>query len=200
MRHSTRALALIAAAPLALGALGACSKDEVPGGTTGTTKAAAAGSSTTAAGPGTTMKDSTKGTGATGTSMKDSAGTTVVATPMGKVKLSIVTTPYGKAVGGPNGKVLYAWDEESKGGNAIKCTGPCLDKWPPVYADAVEAGEGLNATQYSVITRPDGKKQAAVNGRALYEMKDDTPGTADCQGLAGWYIVNPDGTKNDKTA
>ena len=120
----------------------------------------------------------------------------------GKVQLKIVTTPYGKAIGRGDGKVLYAWDKEADAGNTTVCLdAACLDKWPPLTATDFAVGDGLDAKAFTIVDRPDGTKQVALNGKRLYAMKVDEPGDANCQGAEGWWILNPDGTKNtNKTA
>ena len=52
---------------------------------------------------------------------------------------------------------------------------------------------------WQIVTRPDGSVQAAYKGKPLYAMAIDRPGEANCQGAEGWWILNPDGTKNTKT-
>lgn len=194
MRSTTRLLALAAAAPLALGTLGACSKTDTPTSTTGTTgKPAGSTAASAPAGSSTTVKP----TGTTGKTSGSTVGTTTgTAMKGGKVTLKVVDSPFGKAIGAPDGKVVYTWDTEIEAKDEVKCTGACLEKWPPVYADSVEAGPGLEGLTLSVITRPDGSKQAALNGHPLYEMAADEPGDANCQGESGWWIAKPDGTKN----
>ena len=48
----------------------------------------------------------------------------------------------------------------------------------------------------TLLDRPDGTSQVALDGRPLYHMAVDEPGEATCQGVEGWWILNPDGTKN----
>ena len=51
-------------------------------------------------------------------------------------------------------------------------------------------GTGVTASMFSVITRPDGTKQLAVNGHPLYLWQGDTkPGQETGQGQADFYIV-----------
>ena len=48
----------------------------------------------------------------------------------------------------------------------------------------------------TLVERPDGSDQIAIDGRPLYHMAVDEPGEATCQGAEGWWILNPDGTTN----
>lgn len=188
-RH--RSMSITAAALVALALVGgACSNDPVAGsgatgtGATGTTKVAPAAPGTTKAATGTT---------------KAATGTTAPVTP-GPVTLEVVETPFGSVIGTPDGLAVYTWDTEIDAGNEVKCVdAECVEKWPPVLATSVTAGDGVATTGLSVITRPDGSTQAAINGSPLYTMAEDGPGEALCQGGEGWWIVNPDGTKNVDT-
>jgi len=175
-------VAFAAAIPLALGALGACSKTETPSASTG-------GTGTTAA-----SKPAAGGSTTTGSSP--------VTVEPGIASFKVIDTPFGKAVGTANGKVVYGWKKETDDGNKIACLdAACLAKWPPVYAESVMVGDGLTVSQFGTVARPDGKTQATLNGRPLYWMKADEPGDANCQGEDGWWIANPDGTVNtNKTA
>jgi predicted lipoprotein with Yx(FWY)xxD motif len=114
--------------------------------------------------------------------------------------VTIVNTPYGPALGtgaGPlAGLVLYTWDEEADG--TIRCTGECAAKWPPLTADAITVGAGVDAARFTSVTRPDGARQVALDGRPLYTMALDRPGEANCQGGEGWWIRNPDGSVNQR--
>jgi predicted lipoprotein with Yx(FWY)xxD motif len=60
-----------------------------------------------------------------------------------------------------NGMTLYNFDKDEAG--ISNCNGPCATNWPPVAAPAT-----VPAGKYSVITREDGSKQLAYNGKPLY--------------------------------
>ncbi len=113
----------------------------------------------------------------------------------GAVEIKIVSSPYGPALGRGNGKVLYAWDKETDG-KTICSDAACVEKWPPLTATAMSFGSGVDRAKFALVDRPDGTKQVAFDGRRLYTMAIDTPGEANCQGSEGWWILNPDGTKN----
>jgi len=113
----------------------------------------------------------------------------------GAVQIKIVSTPYGEALGSIDGRVLYAWDKEASG-TVVCLDAACLEKWPPLIASSVTTPPGIDPALFSVITRPDGTKQAALRGKPLYNMMIDAPGEANCQGAEGWWILHPDGSKN----
>jgi predicted lipoprotein with Yx(FWY)xxD motif len=153
----------------------------------------ACGSSTTDAGSGgstgSSPTTSTSASGSTGTS--EPTGTT----PVGPVDIVVISTPYGDALGTDDGLVLYAWDTEADG--TVACVdAECVETWPPVLADEVGDVGDLDPARFTVVQRPDGTTQLALDARPLYHMAADEPGEANCQGTDGWWILNPDGTKN----
>lgn len=174
MSTSTRrwvlVVSVVAAVGLAAGGCGSSSTD------TGTSTG---GSSTT-----TTTVDPTSGSGTTGTVASG-----------GTVDLIVVSTPYGDAIGTDDGLVLYTWEEEADG--TIACIdAECVEKWPPLLADAIGDVGDLDPMSVTLVERPDGSAQIAIDGRPLYHMAVDEPGEATCQGAEGWWILNPDGTTN----
>jgi len=65
------------------------------------------------------------------------------------------------------GMTLYTLDKDSGGKSA--CNGPCATAWPPLAAAAGDAPQG----PWSVITRDDGSRQWAYNGKPLYTYQKD---------------------------
>ena len=135
-----------------------------------------------------------------GGSSSTSAPTTTTAppgstVPAGAVDIVVIATPYGDALGTDDGLVLYAWDAEADG--TIACLdADCVEKWPPLLAAEVGDVGDLDPTRVTLVERPDGTTQVAIDGRPLYHMAVDEPGEATCQGAEGWWILNPDGTTN----
>ena len=172
-RTLPRLFGLAVAGALTLSACGSTSTSTTASTTT------AAPTTTTAAAPGTTAKPAADG----------------------KAALQVVDTPYGKAIGRGDGHVLYTWDKEAAAGNTAVCVeAKCLDKWPPLLAASFSVGAGLDEKAFSLVDRPDGTKQVAYGGQRLYAMAADEAGDANCQGVEGWWILNPDGTKNTTPA
>jgi predicted lipoprotein with Yx(FWY)xxD motif len=89
------------------------------------------------------------------------------------------------------GMTLYYFMKDSPGKSA--CTGSCVDKWPLYYREKVAPPEGVNAGDFTTITREDGKPQTAFRGYPLYyfvidKAKGDTAG----QGMGNvWYVIDP---------
>lgn len=163
---------------------------------------AGCGSSSTTA---TTPTDSAAGAGPSNTGPATSAapmppntrsGSTVrTRAAAGEIEINVVSTPYGSALGSGDGRVLYAWDKEASGA-AVCVDAACVEKWPPLVAAKITTATGIDATAFTLVDRPDGTKQVALNGRRLYNMMLDAPGEANCQGAEGWWILKPDGSKN----
>jgi predicted lipoprotein with Yx(FWY)xxD motif len=83
------------------------------------------------------------------------------------------------------GMTLYTFDKDVAGNGKSVCNGPCATLWPPVAAPAQVA------PPYSVVTRDDGAKQLAYNGKPLYLYASDLkPGERNGDNFKQiWHIV-----------
>lgn len=71
------------------------------------------------------------------------------------------------------GMTTYTFDKDTAGSGKSACNGPCAQLWPPVM---VPAGAQVKEP-YSVVTRDDGGKQLAHQGKPLYlYAADKAPG------------------------
>jgi predicted lipoprotein with Yx(FWY)xxD motif len=168
MRGSTvRAIAAAGIAALALAACGSSSKSS---------------SSKT-----TTTSASTSTTAASATTTTAAAAAATVATAQSSLGMILVDS---------KGMTLYVWDNDTTAGMS-SCTGVCATAWPPLMATASPTyGAGLSAAMFSTITRADGTKQLAVNGKPLYLWMGDTkPGDTHGQGVNGFHVVGVNGQK-----
>ena len=98
------------------------------------------------------------------------------------------TTAKGAVLTDAKGMSLYTFDKDPEGKSA--CNGACATNWPVVKADASDKAEG----GYSIITRDDGSKQWAYNGKPLYGwVKDQKPGDTTGNGVNNntWHIAQP---------
>ncbi|HAT30139.1 MAG TPA: hypothetical protein DCW29_04600 [Janthinobacterium sp.] len=69
------------------------------------------------------------------------------------------------------GMTLYTFDKDVAGSGKSACTGPCAVAWPPLAAPA------RVTAPYSIVTRDDGARQLAYNGKPLYLFAaDKAPG------------------------
>ncbi len=74
---------------------------------------------------------------------------------------------------GDNGMTLYTFDRDTAGSGKSVCNGQCATLWPPLFAaDAAQA-----TGPWTIVTRDDGRKQWALNGKPVYFFaRDQTPG------------------------
>jgi len=88
------------------------------------------------------------------------------------------------------GWTLYTFARDVPASGSSGCIGNCIKNWPPFYVANLTISPGLNATSFSVISRPDGGKQVTYNGWPLYFFRNDTkPGDTNGQGLANaWFV------------
>jgi predicted lipoprotein with Yx(FWY)xxD motif len=70
----------------------------------------------------------------------------------------------------PAGKTLYFTDQDMAGHFA--CTGQCLGIWLPDTTPSATLPSGT-MPGISVLTRPDGRRQLAYQGKPLYEFRLD---------------------------
>lgn len=106
--------------------------------------------------------------------------------------VAVADTALGPVLVDGDGATLYVFDND--GVDTSACSDECLDAWPPVLAEDVQAGEGVTA-ELGTFTREDGGVQATVNGLPLYRFASDTgPGDAQGQGVGGvWWVVDAAG-------
>ncbi len=117
--------------------------------------------------------------------------TTTLTTTSGSVMESsqyTVDVAYKPSIGfyltNGTGFTLYVFTHDTPGNGTSTCTGNCLKFWPAFYSSALKLPPGLNATDFTVITRPDGSKQLTYNGWPLYYYAPDTaPGDTKGQGV-----------------
>ena len=100
----------------------------------------------------------------------------------------------GKYLTDNNGRALYAFAKEVGGQTA--CAGKCLDVWPVFYLATVDIGPGMDAPDFTTITRPDGAKQTSYYGWPLYYYAGDAAaGDVKGEGFNKlWFVAKPDYT------
>ena len=83
------------------------------------------------------------------------------------------------------GMTVYTFDKDTANSGKSACAGPCADAWPAVAAPASVAAP------YSVVTRDDGAKQLAYQGKPLYLFKKDVkPGDRNGDNFKDiWHVV-----------
>ena len=72
------------------------------------------------------------------------------------------------------------------------CTtaGGCLGLWPIFHIDTVQAGAGLQASDFGELTRSDGAKQTTYKGWPLYFYAGDSrAGDTNGDNFEAWYVL-----------
>lgn len=89
----------------------------------------------------------------------------------------------------PAGMTLYVFDKDAAGSGKSACNGDCAVKWPPLAAAAGAQPHG----DYSLVTRDDGARQWAFQGKPLYRwFKDQKPGDTTGDGVNNvWHVAKP---------
>ena len=102
----------------------------------------------------------------------------------------VTTEATGTYLVDAKGMTLYFFTKDTPGQSA--CTGECLVKWPPLQAEAVTVGQGLEGKDFGRLAR-DGAKQVTYRGYPLYYFfKDEQAGDRKGQGVNNvWYVIDP---------
>lgn len=89
------------------------------------------------------------------------------------------------------GMTLYTFDKDAAGSGRSVCNGRCAAAWPPLKAEADARASG----KYTIVTRDDGSRQWAYDGKPLYLwVKDRKPGDRTGDGFRNvWHVVNEPG-------
>ena len=97
----------------------------------------------------------------------------LAACAMGTEPARTAQTAMGPVLADSKGMTLYTFDRDAAGKS--NCNGQCAVNWPPLKADGTTPPSGTG----SIVTRDDGSKQWAFNGRPLYTyVADNAPGQA----------------------
>ncbi|WP_055523880.1 SCO0930 family lipoprotein [Streptomyces graminilatus] len=211
MKTSWRSASLVASAAAVLALTTACGQDKAADTSSQNVGAAApaAGGYGSVAGAGTagagTAGAGTAGAGAAaGTDTGTDTGTqadgqqAAAGNSNAAGQLNVVTNAeIGKVLASNSGRTLYRFDADTAEPPKSNCDGDCAKAWPPVPADDVTAGAGIDPSLLGEVTRSDGSKQLTVGGWAAYYFaKDTAPGDIKGQGVKGkWFGLAPDGKK-----
>ena len=78
---------------------------------------------------------------------------------------------------------LYTYAKDTPGKS--NCVDACATAWPPLL---VKSGKPIN--KWTVVTRPDGAKQWAFDGKPVYTFARDTEGRATGDGVGdAWHLL-----------
>ena len=98
----------------------------------------------------------------------------------------------GRYLTDAKGMTLY-WFKKDSIGKSV-CTDGCLEKWPAYFREKIQAPMGVDAKDFGVITRSDGKRQSTFRGYPLYYFfKDGAQGDTFGHGVKNvWFVVDPE--------
>jgi predicted lipoprotein with Yx(FWY)xxD motif len=107
-----------------------------------------------------------------------------------KATVATASTKLGTVLVDSKGMTLYTSSGDTTPG-ASSCTGGCATIWPPLAVTATPIyAAGLTASKFATITRSDGTKQLAYNGKPLYTFANDSAaGATTGQGVGGFAVA-----------
>jgi predicted lipoprotein with Yx(FWY)xxD motif len=113
------------------------------------------------------------------------------------VTLKVKSTQFGRVLFAGNGRVLYAFTRDRRGGPS-RCYGACARAWPVYFAGTrLRAGVGVKRSLIGTVRRRDGRRQITYNGWPLYYYAHEGPGEIKCQNVDQfgglWLVVRPSG-------
>ncbi len=116
------------------------------------------------------------------------------AAAVGPAVIKTASSDLGDILVGSIGITVYGFTDDSKGTST--CEGSCAQSWPPVLSASSELPEGLDASVFSVLERPDGSHQLQAGDWPLYFFAGDSaPGDTNGQGTGGvWFVIDPTGS------
>jgi predicted lipoprotein with Yx(FWY)xxD motif len=122
---------------------------------------------------------------------------TAGASSLGTV-VSTKHSKYGTILATASGQTLYL-DVGDKPPH-FACTGQCLTVWPPLKAKGtLRASGAAKAALLGTASGPAGKV-VTYNHHPLYTFQSDTGRATTGEGVAGFYVVNPNGNKVTKAS
>ncbi|KUN86355.1 SCO0930 family lipoprotein [Streptomyces griseoruber] len=199
MKTSWRSASLVACAVSVLALTTACGQES--GTSASSQNVGATAQAGGIAGVGSGIGGVGTGTGASASaSATDAAGAGAGAGAQGATagELAISTNAeLGNILTDSKGMTLYRFDADTAEPPKSNCDGDCATTWPPVSADDVSAGDGIDKSLLGEVTRSDGTKQLTVDGWPVYHYaKDANPGDITGQGVGNkWFVLAPDGKK-----
>ncbi|WP_128546673.1 hypothetical protein [Larkinella soli] len=105
--------------------------------------------------------------------------------------LQLTNTSLGNVITDETGRTAYFFSNDFEGKST--CEGGCLTNWPVFYRENPSLGTGLDAADFTTLTRADGTKQTAYKGWPLYYYKDDAKsGDVKGENVGGiWFVAKP---------
>jgi predicted lipoprotein with Yx(FWY)xxD motif len=119
------------------------------------------------------------------------------AMPSAAPTITVRSSAYGKILFDGNGRALYAFTRDRRGGKST-CYGACATAWPPyVVRGRLAAGVGTKRSLLGTVKRRNGSRQVTYGGRPLYYYVHDGRGEVRCQNVNEfgglWLVVRASG-------
>ena len=96
----------------------------------------------------------------------------------------------GSYLANSRGFTLYTYTNDVPNSGSSTCYSSCAANWPIFYAATVSIPPGLNASDFSVITRTDGTTQTTYKGYPLYFFAaDHNPGEINGNNVGGFKVA-----------
>jgi predicted lipoprotein with Yx(FWY)xxD motif len=97
----------------------------------------------------------------------------------------MANTSIGSVMTTPSGMTVYTFDRDQNGRS--NCYADCARHWPPVTADGYAQEYG----RMSLVSRTDGPRQWAYDGKPLYTYAEDSvPGDVNGDNVGNvWHVV-----------
>jgi predicted lipoprotein with Yx(FWY)xxD motif len=83
--------------------------------------------------------------------------------------------------------------------SAGKCTGGCLAIWPALKTSGAPKASGAAKAADLGTIKIAGGKQVTYKGHPLYTFVSDSKGETSGEGVSGFYVVSPSGSKITKS-
>ena len=107
----------------------------------------------------------------------------------GSIVLIVEKTAIGYVLAEANGKVVYTYGKDTKGGSPA-CTGSCASIWPPVTGAPVASKADTLPGTLNTISDANGAKQVTYNGLPLYTFKGAKVFQTTGNGVGGeWHVI-----------
>ena len=126
-------------------------------------------------------------------------GCATVRTPAGPITLTSANkAPYGSYVVDAGGRALYILEGTRGAPGTNRCSGPCLQIWPPLGATAPQVVGGRLSQRLVSVVPGYGGPQVAYAGWPLYyyhhdRVPSDTTGQHVTDSWGTWHLLSPSG-------
>ncbi len=103
--------------------------------------------------------------------------------------LIVERSALGYVLAEANGKVVYTYGKDTKGGSPA-CTGSCASIWPPVTGTPVASKADTLPGMLGTVSDANGAKQITYNGLPLYTFKGAKSFQTTGNGVGGeWHVI-----------